>query len=155
MLNVPDSMKPTLDYWKANHNLGEGMRFQLNSWDSPGQYENLMDQVIMTDNDSAKDSAPEKGLVVFKDDEETHRYHGDSRKGDLESVTADGRVLALNFDEKGVDFLQLTQNDKGVEALHQHYDRQGGQGWMQVGGAITVIDADDPDIWSKITQGTK
>ena len=102
-----------------------------------------MDQVVLADNGS-NDSAPESNLIVAKDDGETIRYQGDSQKGSMEAVTADGRVVALKFDEKSVDFLQLTGKPDGVEALHEHYDRDTGKGWMQLGGAVTVINMDEP-----------
>lgn len=108
-----------------------------------------MDQVVLADNDPAQDTNHEKGVVVFKDDQETHRFTGDSTQGDLEAVTADGRVIALHVDAKSVDFLQLTEKPDGVEALHQHYNRDGG-GWMQVGGAVEVTDLDDPQAIGNI-----
>lgn len=141
MLSVPSQMQPTLDRWKQSSNLGDGMKFAASA--GPVQYEQMMDQVVLADN-NANDSAPESGLVVARDDGETIRYQGDSKEGSLEAVTADGRVLALKFDEKSVDFLQLTAKANGVEALHEHYDRETGKGWMQLGGAVTVINMDEP-----------
>jgi hypothetical protein len=141
MLNVPAQMQPTLDRWKQTHSLGDGMKFGATGRAS--QYEQMMDQVVMADN-QANDSAPESGLVVCKDDGETLRFQGDSKVGSLEATAADGHVVALNFTEKSVDFLQLTAKPEGVEALHEHYDRETGKGWMQIGGAVTVINMDEP-----------
>ena len=44
MLSVPAQMQPTLDQWKKNLNLGEGMKFGATS--RPESYQQLMDQVV-------------------------------------------------------------------------------------------------------------
>lgn len=147
MIQIPANMQPTLDRWKQNHSLGEGTKF--GSFSRPSQYEQLMDTVVASDNGPG-DSHPEKGLLVAKDDGETIRFQGNSQKGSMEAATADGRVVALNFDEQSVDFLQLSAKSNGVEALHEHFDRQTGQGWMQVGGAVTVINMDEPGALEQI-----
>lgn len=141
MLNIPAQMQPTLEQWKKNHSLGEGMKFGATS--RPESYQQMMDQVVLSDN-GPKDANSQAGLVVAKDDGETIRFQGNSNQGSMEAVTADGRVVALNFTEKAVDFLQLTAKPEGVEALHEHHDRQTGKGWMQLGGAVTVINMDEP-----------
>lgn len=147
MLNIPAQMQPTLDQWKKNHSLGDGMKFGATS--SPAGYQQMMDQVVLGDN-GANDASPARGLMVCKDDGETIRFQGNSNEGSLEAVTADGRVVALNFSEKSVDFLQLTAKPDGVEALHEHHDRQTGKGWMQLGGAVTVINMDEPGALESI-----
>lgn len=147
MLNIPASMQPTLSSWKQSHSLGEGMKF--GSFGDAAQYEQLMDQVVLLDN-SAQDASPEKGLVVAKDDGETIRYSGDSQNGSADVVAADGHVVALNFTPESVDFLQLTQKEDGVEAMHQHFDRNTGKSWMQIGGAVTVINMDEPGALDSI-----
>lgn len=151
MLSVPAQMQPTLDQWKKNLNLGEGMKFGATS--RPESYQQLMDQVVLGDN-GANDSNPQAGLMVCKDDGETIRFQGNSNSGSMEAVTADGRVVALNFSEKSVDFLQLTAKPEGVEAVHEHHDRQTGKGWMQVGGAVTVINMDEPGALDAIFNTT-
>lgn len=147
MLNIPAQMQPTLDAWKKNHSLGDGMKFGATS--RPESYQQMMDQVVLADNGS-NDSNLAQGLVVCKDDGETIRFQGNSNQGSMEAVTADGRVVALNFSEKAVDFLQLTAKPDGVEALHEHHDRQTGKGWMQLGGAVTVINMDEPGALDSI-----
>ncbi|MFN8608694.1 MAG: hypothetical protein U0931_14250 [Vulcanimicrobiota bacterium] len=147
MLSVPAQMQPTLDSWKKNLNLGDGMKFGASS--RPESYQQMMDQVVLADNGS-NDSSPEAGLVVCKDDGETIRFKGNSNQGSMEAVTADGRVVALNFTDKAVDFLQLTAKPEGVEALHEHHDRQTGKGWMQLSGAVTVINMDEPGALDSI-----
>ena len=141
MLSVPAQMQPTLDSWKKNLNLGEGMKFGATS--RPESYKQLMDNVVLSDN-GANDSNKEPGLIVCKDDGETIRFQGNSNQGSMEAVCADGRVVALNFSEKSVDYLQLTPKADGVEAMHEHHDRHTGKGWMQLGGAVTVINMDEP-----------
>lgn len=141
MLTVPAQMQPTLDQWKKNHSLGDGRKFGATS--KPESYRQMMDQVVLADN-GANDSNLKQGLIVCKDDGETIRFQGNSNQGCMEAVTADGRVLALNFSEKSVDFLQLTAKPDGVEALHEHHDRQTGKSWMQLGGAVTFINMDEP-----------
>lgn len=141
MLNIPAQMQPTLDQWKKNHSLGDGVKFGATS--RPEGYQQMMDQVVLSDN-GPQDANPQAGLVVAKDDGETIRFQGNSHQGSMEAALADGRVVALNFNEKSVDFLQLTPKPDGVEALHEHHDRQTGKGWMQVGGAVTVINMDEP-----------
>lgn len=149
MLSVPSNMQPTLTAWKQNHTLGEGMRFTQSG--SGSSYAELMDQVQLMDNQPGKDLNPEKGVVVCADDQETHRFTGDSQTGTLEAVTADGRVIGLNFTPESVDHLQLSPQNGGVEAIAQHFDRTGGDGgWMQVGGAVTVINMDEPGALDQI-----
>lgn len=150
MLTVPAKMQPTLDRWKANHNLGEGMKF--GSFNSANEYTQLMDTVVASDNGS-NDNDLTAGLLVCKDDGETHRFTGNSQVGSDEAVTPDGRVIGLHFDEKSVNFLQLTdKGEQGVEAMAQHFDRSTGKGWMQVGGAVTVINMDEPGALEQIFQ---
>lgn len=147
MLNIPASMQPTLDRWKQTHSLGEGMKF--GSFGAASQYEQVMDQVVTMDN-TAQDGCPEKGIVVAQDDGETIRFQGDSRRGSADIACADGSVVALNFTPESVDFLQLTEKPEGVEAMHQHFDRASGKSWMQIGGAVTVINMDDPGALDNI-----
>ena len=144
MLSVPASMQPTLDSWNKTRNLEGAMRF-TGGYTDGSQYLERMDQVITADNGD-NDADSRKGILVCKDDQETHRYTGDAREGTLESVTADGTVYSLHIDKNSIDNLQLTQNNGGVEVLHEHFDRNGGKNWMAVGGAVTVIDLDqNPD----------
>lgn len=136
MISVPAQMQPTLDRWKQTQSLGEGMKFGANG--GPAQYEQLMDQVVLLDNQS-NDAAPEPGLVVCKDDNETLKFQGDSKQGSLEAACADGpleaqlqvflkdvivgfersdlRVTAINYNEKPVNFLQLTNEPGASEAI--------------------------------------
>ncbi|MBS2035427.1 hypothetical protein JST97_10585 [bacterium] len=141
MLNVPASMQPTLDRWKQTNSIGEGMRFSNSGTGS--SYAQLMDTVVASDN-GPNDANPARGLLVAKDDGETIRFSGDSKNGSLEACTADGGVVALKLSANSIDHLQLTPKNGGVEALHQHFDRNTGEGWMQVGGAVTVINMDEP-----------
>jgi hypothetical protein len=147
MLNIPASMQPTLDRWKQTQSLGDGMKF--GSFGDASQYEQLMDQVVRMDN-SELDASPERGVVVAQDDGETIRFQGDSKRGFADVACADGRVVALNFTPESVDFLQLTEKPEGVEAMHQHFDRATGQSWMQIGGAVTLINMDAPGALDQI-----
>lgn len=147
MLTVPANMQPTLNRWKETLSLGEGMRFTNHGKGT--QYAELMDEVVRGDN-GPRDANPQAGLMVAKDDGETIRFQGDSRNGSLEGVLADGRVVALQFTETSVDHLQLTPKGDGVEALHEHFDRTTGKGWMQLGGAVTVINMDEPGALDQI-----
>jgi hypothetical protein len=141
MRAIPTQMQPTLDQWKKNLSLGEGQKFGAST--RPEIYKEMMDQVVLADN-GPTDANREAGLIVAKDDGETIRFQGNSHLGSMEAVTADGRVVALNFNEKSIDFLQLTSKPEGVEALHEHHDRETGKGWMQIAGAVTVINMDEP-----------
>lgn len=147
-MKIPATMQPTLDQWKKNLSLGEGLRFSNPG--SAASYETMMDQVLLADGD-ADDAAPERGVILSKADGEELRYQGDKQVGSLEAVCADGRVVALNFSPQAVDFLQLTARPDGLEALHEHFDRSGqGKNYMQVGGALTVIDMDQPGALGEV-----
>lgn len=142
MLNVPSSMQPTLDRWNKTTSLGDGMKFGNSG--TGASYAELMDTVVKSDNGD-NDANSAAGLLVAKDDGETIRFQGDSKSGSMEACCADGRVVAAKFSETSVDYLQLTPKPEGgVEALHEHFDRSGGPGWMQLGGAVTVINMDEP-----------
>lgn len=152
MLSVPQNMQPTLDNWNKTRNLEGAARFS--GFSDGSQYLQRMDQVVLADNGD-NDADPRPGVLVCKDDQETHRFTGNSQQGSLESVTADGSVFSLHIDRDTIDNLQLTQKPGGgVEALHEHFDRNGGKNWMAVGGAVTVIDMDqNPNALADILLG--
>ena len=109
MLSVPPHAQPILNRWTTgDFSLGEGTR--IRSRVTEADYTAMMDQVVAADN-SADDLDMRKGVLVckgsfgpsskewldlecLKDAGETHRFSGDSKVGDLETVRPDGQVYA-------------------------------------------------------------
>lgn len=138
----------TIDYWKANHNLGEKtQRFGVGEWMAKREIaglESVMDTLIKSDNDPAIDKDNTPGVIECKDDGEIDRFQGDSKVGSFYSEPADGRIVCANFSEKAVDYLQITPKGDDFEALHQHFSREpGGESYMQIAGKIDEIELKD------------